>query len=73
MLQEDKKINKKINPNFPNELAKDSIRDLLLYIFAAISGAVTFLMALSMWSLWPFVGWPVAVIAFALLLDRFDR
>ena len=69
MLKEDKKLNR--DP--ARELLKNGIREVLLYIFIAISGFYTVLIAIEMWSWWPFAGWLAAVIAFGVLLECFDR
>jgi hypothetical protein len=69
MLKEDKKLG---IPS-PGDFAKSALKELLLYAFMAVTAVITVVIALSLRSWWPFAGWLVVVVAFAILLERFDR
>ncbi|MBS7806019.1 hypothetical protein [Variovorax sp. PCZ-1] len=69
MFKEDKKTGLLT----PGDYAKSALRELILYVFMAIAAVVTIVIAIEMRSWWPFAGWFVAVFAFGLLLERFNR
>ncbi len=69
MFKEDKNI----GIPTPGKLAKSALKELILYAFMAVSAVITVLVAVDMRSWWPFAGWFVVVLAFGILLDRFDR
>jgi hypothetical protein len=68
MFKEDKKLG---IPS-PGDFAKSALKELILYIFMAVSAVITVLVALNLRSWWPFAGWFV-VVAFGILLEYFDR
>ncbi len=59
----------KYNPYSPREVAKTGLKTLLLFGFMVISAVITVAFVIGRWSLWPFAGFLVAQIAFALLLE----
>jgi hypothetical protein len=66
MLKEDEKT----NPNSPGSLAKSALKELILYVFMAISAVITVLIAIEMRSWWPFAGWFAVVLAFGIWLGN---
>jgi hypothetical protein len=69
MFKEDKKSGLPM----PGDYAKSALKELIFYIFMAISAVITVLIAIDMRSWWPFAGWFVVVLAFGIWLERFDR
>ncbi len=69
MLKEDKKLG---IPS-PGDFAKSALKELIFYAFMAVSAVITVFIAIDMRSWWPFAGWFVVVLAFGILLERFDR
>ena len=69
MFKEDKKTGLPT----PGDYAKSALKELILYAFMAITAVITVLVAIDMRSWWPFASWFVAVLAFGILLERFDR
>jgi hypothetical protein len=68
MLKEDKKI----DSNTPGSFAKSALKELIFYVFMAITAVITIFIAIDMRSWWPFAGWVVVVLAFGLWLQGRD-
>jgi hypothetical protein len=66
MLKEDEKI----NPNSPGGFAKSALKELILYVFMAISVVITIFIAIDLRSWWPFAGWFAVVLAFGFWLGN---
>jgi hypothetical protein len=66
MFKEDEKT----NPNSLGSLAKNALKELILYAIMAVSAVITVLIAIEMRSWWPFAGWFAVVLAFGIWLGN---
>jgi hypothetical protein len=56
------KEDKKSGLPTPGDYAKSALKELILYIFMAITAVINVLIAIDMRSWWPFAGWFTVVL-----------